>query len=722
VQLARVRNRDGAWLEPVVLSDLAPSVVPALLAAEDQRFYAHPGFDPFATARAVYQNLRLGRTRYGASTLTQQLARTLFDRPRSLWGKLQELTFAISLELRYSKNSILESYLERATFGPNLIGLTAASRAYFDKPALRLSTAEAATLVALLKGPSQLEPNRHSERLLARRNWVLSRMQALGTLPGVDAERAQQSPLVLHSGYVAPGAFHFVRALMRGDLPGAPQAQASSFTTTIDHPLQVAVEGAVRARVNGASAAGVSNASVVVIDNASGAVRAYVGSADPRDTAALGQNDGVLALRSPGSTLKPFVYALAFERLGLHGASLLSDTPERFSNAYEPQNYDSHFHGPVRLRAALSGSLNLPAVTLAERLGPEALVRDLRRFGFASLALDGAHYGAGIALGTAEVRLLELTQAYATLARGGLSIETSVEQAASVHSERVLSAAAAAQVTDVLADRAARAATFGRGGELEFDFPVALKTGTSKNYRDSWVVGFTSAVTVGVWVGNFDGHPTRRATGARTAGPLFHESIELAQRLLGQHAQVLPNAPELTPRTVTVCALSGELAGRDCPESLVERLWGAATPERECSWHHPPCPAPGASSSPQLSPCGVEWPAQYAAFAPKPARRSPSLPSQLARASNRDGQPLAITTPRAGSQFWIDPRLTGAQQRLALTAQAQPGTHLTFVLDGAVLGQTVAPEPLWWPLVAGAHELEARATNGQHTSTHFVVR
>ncbi|HTV20234.1 MAG TPA: penicillin-binding protein 1C, partial [Polyangiaceae bacterium] len=618
--LADVRDADGELGVPVRLDELSPWVVPALLAAEDARFFLHPGVDPLALLRAAGQALRHGRIVSGGSTITQQLARTLFARPRTLAGKWTELAYALRLEAELDKDEILEAYLERVSFGPRVRGIGAAARYYFDKPPAALGLGEAAALVALVQAPSRLDPERFPERLERRRDRVLARMRAQHGAPGEAVELAQRAPFALHRGYVLPGAFHFVRAAVAGKLgpvppaarsaqaadaePGPPSQRPATLETTLDGGLQAEVERLVRGFGARFAEHRASAASVVVIETSNAAVRAWVGSPDHRAERGLGQNDGVLALRQPGSTLKPLVYALALQDLGLSSESLLADLDQRFGSAqgdYLPHNYDRRFHGPVRLAQALAASLNVPAVALAERLGAERVLEILRQLGFAHLDEPGAHYGPAIALGVAEVQLLELAGAYAALARGGSYLPPRFFAAAPAPApRRVFAADVAEQILAILSDPRERAATFGRDGPLEFELPVAVKTGTSKGNRDNWVVGVSSAFTVAVWVGNFDGSPMLRSSGATGAGPLFHEVMEsLLRREPGKGGAALTSASQGTSgrEPVGVCAASGQLAGPDCPHRLELHVSPERAPHGLCSWHERRCASPDEPAS-----------------------------------------------------------------------------------------------------------------------------
>jgi penicillin-binding protein 1C len=741
--LADVRAADGELSVPVQLDQLSPWVVPALLAAEDARFFQHPGLDPLAMLRAAGQALRHGRVVSGGSTISQQLARTLFERPRTLGGKWTELAHALRLEAELDKTAILEAYLERVSFGPRLRGVAAAAEFYFDKPAAALSLAEAAALVALVQAPSRLDPGRFPERLARRRDRVLARLRALDAVPADAIEVAARTPLTLHPGHVLPGAFHFVRAAVTGKLGplpraapdgaeasagdgiGAPPQLPAQLTTTLDGGLQAEVERLVRGFGARFAEHRAGAASVVVLDNGSAALRAYVGSPDHRDVAQLGQNDGALALRQPGSTLKPFVYALALHDLGLTPESVLSDLDRRFESSrgdYLPHNYDRRFHGPVRLGQALAASLNVPAVALAQRLGPERVLEVLRGFGFGHLDQPGVVYGPAIALGVAEVQLLELAAAYSALGRGGNYLPVRSFDATPVPApRRVLPEAVARRIIAILSDPRERAATFGRDGPLEFELPVAVKTGTSKGNRDNWVVGVSAAFTVAVWVGNFDGSPMLRSSGATGAGPLFHEVMEAAQRRVPGPARVPLAQPALEAserRLGVVCAASGQLAGPDCPHRLDLSLEPGRLPHERCSWHERRC-APGSLLVSADCPVIEVLPNRYAAWAQGSGRLDPG--PALAPEAATAGAPPRIAFPSAGQRFVIDPRVSLAQQEIMLRAEAAAGARLTFAVDGALVCDASSPFECPWRAERGHHELRVLASDGGSARIAFDV-
>ncbi len=744
--IREVRTSDGQLAERLQLSQISPWVPKALIAAEDARFYSHPGIDPIAMARAAGQLVSHRHIVSGASTITQQLARSLFDRPRTPGGKLHEMVLALRIERSLDKHRILDEYLNRIEFGPNLRGIGAASRFYLDKPALDLDLAEAATLVAIPRGPTLYDPERGTSRVLRRRNRILARMLEQGLASSAEVARAQAEPLVLHRRSAGGGAWHLVRELVSGRLQpelgrhGHPQVIRS----TIDLGLQQEVEELVRVTAGRIAAYDASAAAAVVVDNRTGQVLAYVGSPDFFSSDAFGHNDGVLALRQPGSTLKPFVYAAAMQRLGMTAATALPDIELHLPTPhgdYAPRNYDGRFHGPVLLRDALANSLNVPAVYTAHRVGPGAVLALLRRVGFTTLEKDSDHYGAALALGDGEVRLADLAGAYATLARGGLYLPLVYATAAGLDSgrtiharepqpERVIASDVTAVLTDVLSDDSARLSAFGRGNALELPFPVAAKTGTSKGYRDNWTVGFTHERTVAVWVGNFDGHPMNGSSGVTGAGPLFHDVMLAAMRSI-EHPAPLADLRGLV--AAEVCPLSGELAGPDCPHRRRELFRPGHVPTHVCTLHVRARVDDdnGLLAGPA---CRVRveervferYPAAYASWAASAGRPLlPTASSPRCPLSEPAGEArLGVAFPFDGATFLYDPDVPRAQQQIVLDARAPREVgELSFLVDGRVVGRSADPFRLPWALAPGAHTFLVRSGGGRASEpVHFRVR
>ena len=514
---ARVAER---FSHELALEEVPPQVIDAILAAEDKRFFSHHGIDWIATARAGFIGLIRGRIVSGASTITQQLVKISERRPRTLRSKLIESVTALRLEQSWSKEQILSAYLNRLDFGNLNLGLSSAADYYFDKPVSDLSDAEAAFLAGLPKNPRKLNPHVALEAARRRQQVVLRRMHENGRLDSARQERALAEVLALRPPHRRFRAPHFVEMVLR-QLPETPRAELQ---TTLDFRLNDQVEKIARERLAQLREQNVRNAAVVVIENATGDVIALVGSENYFAPDA-GQVNGAWAARSAGSALKPFTYLLALER-GATPATMVADVRTSFpaeGGFYRPENYNRRCYGPVRFRTALASSLNIPAVkVLLASGGPAALHERLRECGLTTLDRPAEVYGLGLTLGNCEGRLLEITNAYASLARLGEYRPWRVLADAPASARRYSRPELVWQIADILSDNSARTLAFGMNSALRFDYPVACKTGTSTDFRDNWTIGFTPEYSVGVWVGNFDGSPMREVSGVTGAGPILH--------------------------------------------------------------------------------------------------------------------------------------------------------------------------------------------------------
>jgi penicillin-binding protein 1C len=499
-------SRRGAW---VALQDVSPALRHALVLSEDRRFWEHAGVDWQALAAGAWARAWDGRTR-GASTITMQLAALLeaeLARPaggRGVGDKLAQIGAARELESRWSKSQILEAYLNRVPLRGELVGVAAAAQQLFGKHASGLDVIEAALLAALVRAPNT------SAAMLERRACELLKQQARGCegLATRTEEALLRKPGPMLGEALAP---HLARRLAATAAPGTRQLRSS-----IDVRVQRAAIAALRQQLAELRGRNVEDGAALVIDNATGDVLAWVGSAGAGSSAPA--VDAVLARRQPGSTLKPFVYALALQQRLITPGSILDDAPLQLQAAgalYQPQNYDHSFRGPVSVREALASSLNVPAVQVGAMLGPEALFDGLNRAGL-QLAHSAGFHGHALALGSADVTLFDLVQAYRVLARGGVHGNT-----------RVFEPAVAWLVSNMLADPAARAGTFGFDSALVTRGWAAVKTGTSKDMRDNWCIGYSPQFTVGVWVGNAGGAPMHGVSGVSGAAPVWRELMAL---------------------------------------------------------------------------------------------------------------------------------------------------------------------------------------------------
>ncbi|MBX9617653.1 MAG: penicillin-binding protein 1C [Hyphomicrobiales bacterium] len=502
-------TNDGKWRLPVNVEAIDQRFLALLIAYEDRRFYSHSGVDALAMIRAGFQRLWRGRVVSGGSTITMQLARLLEPRPeRSLTAKLHQMLHALALEARLSKQDILRLYLTLAPYGGNLEGLRTASLAYFGKEPRRLSIGETALLVALPQNPEARRPDQAGNAARQARERVLRRLERLGAVSRADVAAAADEVIPASRRPIPLHAAHLAERLMSSTL-GSQQ-----IVTTIDKPLQMSLEALIAERV--ASLGPKLSAAIIVLDNGSGALRAHVASAGYLDRTRAGAVDMTLALRSPGSTLKPFIYALAFDEGLAHPETLVSDEPQRYG-AYAPVNFDRGHQGTLSVRKALQQSLNLPAIEFLERLTPQRFLSRLNAAGATTILPNGTVPGLAVGLGGLGMSLSDLARLYSGLARGGTTIAFRSQASDPVIEQRLSDPLAAFYVADIL--RQAPPPDGMLGGQFAF------KTGTSYGFRDAWAVGFTRQTTIAVWVGRPDNGAVSGLTGRGVAAPLLFDAF-----------------------------------------------------------------------------------------------------------------------------------------------------------------------------------------------------
>ena len=551
-------DRDGIWRYPVTPDEVSPLYLDALLGYEDRWFYRHPGVNPFSALRAFAQMLASGRVISGGSTLTMQVARILEPQSRSGLGKLRQTLRALQLEAHLSKRAILTLYLDRAPFGGTLQGVEAASWAYLGKPAKRLSHAEAALLAVLPQAPSRLRPDRAADAARGARDKVLDRMAALGAWSTERVRDARIEPVVARTLQPPLSAALLAERLRR------EQPRERRIATTIDYELQRALEGRVRDHL--ARLPERTSAALLVIDNSDLSALAYVGSATFGDEARLGHVDMVRAWRSPGSTLKPFLYGLALEDGLIHSGSLLVDAPQSFGS-YRPGNFDMAYNGPVAADDALRLSLNVPAVDLLDRVGPTRFAARLANAGLALRLPRGVQPNLSVILGGAGVRMEDLVGAYAAFNRGGIGGHVRYTPQAPRSERRLMSPGAAWIVREILEANPRpgyRSGTFDTGARPR----VAWKTGTSYGFRDAWAIGGTRRHTVAIWVGRPDGTPLPGQYGAVTAVPLLFLVVASLPRAA---VAALPDAPPSTVGERDICWPLGLPRTTQSPESCARQ-------------------------------------------------------------------------------------------------------------------------------------------------------
>lgn len=711
-------DAQGVWRYPVDAAQVSPRYLEALIGYEDRWFHRHPGVNPVALARAGWQAATNRRVVSGGSTLSMQVARILDPHPRTLLGKLRQVLRALQLEVHVGKAGILQLYLDRAPFGGAIEGVEAASWAYLGKSSARLSHAEAALLAVLPQAPSRLRPDREPEAARAARDKVLARLARQGVWTHATVREARIEPVVARSLRAPRHAPLLAQRLRTG-------TRAARIASTLDLDLQRVVEARVAAYFSALPER--TSAALLVVDNATMEARAYVGSLDIDDAARLGHVDMVRAWRSPGSTLKPFLYGLALEEGLIHSESLLIDAPQSFGD-YRPGNFDVAFNGPVSAADALRLSLNVPAVDLLDRVGPARFDARLAHAGIRLKWPAGATPNLSMILGGTGAKLEDLVGAYAALQRGGVAARVRYRPGDPLIERRVLSEGAAWIVRDML-ERTPRPGTVADLFDATGRARVAWKTGTSYGYRDAWALGATRRHTVGVWVGRPDGTPMPGQYGALTALPLLFEVVDSLPRGRGD----APSRPPASVAAVDVCWPLGTAADAEPPELCHRRLhaWSLdgtvppTLPERQArAWnagveHLELDAATGARLSadctrPHVTRAAAiaRWPVLAAPWLTTREREASTLPP-LAPDCADDGRAssaaLHIDGVRDGARLAAG---DGGPVRIEVRALGADGP-VRWLLDGRLVAQAAgdAPTPLVLD-VPGEHTLTALADSG----------
>ncbi len=676
IQRLRTDNtvRRGQW---VALADVSPALRTALVLSEDKRFYEHSGVDWRAVSSAAWGNLWNTKTR-GASTLSMQLAGLLDDdlragaSGRSMGQKIGQTLSTQVLEARWRKDQILEAYLNLVPFRGDLVGIDALSRTLFGKAANGLDEREAAVAAALVRGP-----NAKAAQVSSRACGVLKLMQNKADCESLDlfTTGALQRKAFDASEGMAP---HLARRLVafqapsplpspasgRGSKSGVPEllprplrgeGSATSIQSTLQAPLQRFAVQTLQQHLRELHGRHVEDGAVVVLDNATGEVLAWVGSSNELSQAA--DVDGVTALRQPGSTLKPFLYAQAIAERRITAASLLEDSPAHIATAgglYIPQNYDHQFKGLISSRTALGASLNVPAVRTLVMVSPDAFHKQLRAVGL-PLKESGDYYGYSLALGSSEVSLLNLTNAYRTLANGGRFSATSLVRQSRPEFKPALSPEASFIVTDILADPLARARTFGTDSVLATRFWTAVKTGTSKDMRDNWAVGYSQRYTVGVWVGNASGAPMWDVSGTSGSAPIWAALMNQLHRIETSHAPAPP--PGVVPSRI---AFDGLEAARS--------EWFIKGTEQNLI-----------AMNSEAARARIDW-----ATGQKDTLKS-AFEAEIS---------AKIISPASGTIIALDPDIPPKAQRVSFKAEGQ---NLKWQIDGKAFARGTQAQWLPWP-------------------------
>ena len=725
VPSAEIQDKDGQPLRqllddrgqrvdrPLAFGEIPKPLIDATVSAEDQRFWTHGGIDFPGVIRAVLDGFEAGRAVSGASTITQQLVKVARGRysNRTWRDKLKEMAAARKIEMAWTKERILTEYLQRLEYGNQRTGCAAAAQGYFQKPLSDLSLAEAAFLAGLPQAPGRLNPYRNFEAAKKRQEWILERLVVDGKITGAERDRAAAQRLLLRrwtGGFRAP---HFVDMLMGTAEWEKIEEAGGPVPTTIDSELQTFCEQAVKSRMARLRSQRAHDAAVVVLDNFSGGVRALVGSPDYFSDEG-GQINGAAAPRSAGSSLKPFTYLLALEQ-GATPATVVDDLPVEFmtpTGVYRPENYDRKSHGPIRYREALANSLNIAAVKVLRRIGgPAVLQGALKDLGFTTLSQAPEHYGLGLTIGNAEVRLVELANAYACLARQGEWRPVRLFRDRDPVGDRhvLYSSESCWLLADILADSQARSRGFGLQSPLRLPFPAAVKTGTSTDFRDNWCVGFTPEFTVAVWVGNFDRQPMNHVSGVSGAAPLWREIMTWLDRRRGVSWYPQPS----TIVDADVDPLTGE---------KIPAEWARRRPS--ITEHFTVDTVPAVAPADRYDALGrVVLPASYAHWLAGTENWIGADAIAGTQAPTDESSSLQILNPLPGATIILDPDLPEAGSRLRLRASI-PGRDVEWLSDSLTI-ECNTDGTSFAHLTEGRHRIAVRAkSSGQTAEAELTVK
>ena len=661
----------------------------AVVAAEDRRFWQHGGVDALATIRAVRQTATSLRRVSGASTISMQLLRLSCPRTRNLTSKAIEAFRALQMERQLTKEEILTLYLNRAPFGGNLIGIESAARRYFARGAHDLSLAEASLLAGIPQSPTRLNPLKNLAAAKKRQAYVLRRMAACSLITKEQLDNALDQPLRFQESRYPFLAPHFCDTFCRRSVPGS-----SEIRTTLNLGLQRIIEQAMRKHAPTLRSQGIGGGAVVVLDAATGEVLAMVGSPDFGASAKGAQVNAAVAPRSAGSTLKPIAYATAMDRGMLTPMRVLYDVPESYTD-YDPTNFDKDHCGIVTVRDALVRSLNMPAIDVETKIGQPLFHAKLRELGLKTIADSPDRYGLGLVLGNAEVTLLDLTNAYACLARGGIYHPYRTTHSAPDAGTRIFSAETSWLIADMLGGDERAMASSGTIADIKIP-KLAWKTGTSSGFRDAWTIAYNPEFVIGVWLGNPNGNPSRFLVGRKAATPIVWEICR----------QLYPsgNGPWFAmPHDIEerdICADSGQTPSRNCPHRIRDHAIKDVSRYETCELH--------------LQGSEAAWPVKVETF----------LKAHPNAGGNPGKNDLVITDPANNSSYLYlpdpDPQ---HNQRIPFTATSgNPVADLHWFVDDQYVGVSKSGTSVFWPLSKGKHRIVCSDASGRNRAVAISVK
>ncbi len=715
-------SSDEKWRMPCRLDEVSECLKTAVIAVEDRYFYYHPGINPWALIRALYLNIKHKRIISGGSTITMQVARMMEHRKRTLLSKTVEIIRALKLELFYSKDEILQFYFNLAPYGGNLEGVEAACYYYFQRSPAEISLAQAVLLATIPNSPQQFNPERFPERIKKKRDQILRHLWQREVISDEEYIRALNEEVVIRNRGMPFGAPHFTDLVHRG------YPKKARIHTTLDRKIQGKCEKILRKHLGKWRSMGVSNGAVVVIENKTNSLRAMLGSYDFFDQSNSGQVNGATSPRSPGSTLKPVLYACALDRGLITPSAILCDVPVNYAG-YVAENYDGKYHGVVTVKEALVKSLNVPAVGLLAQVGVGDFISFLQSGGISTIEPAEVSYGLSLILGGCDVKLIELANLYSTLADGGRYRPIRFCQDEPIEAgQRILSDGASYIITELLSEVQRPDLPF--YWEFSLDRPkVAWKTGTSYGHRDAWSVGYSKGFTVGVWAGNFDGRSAPELVGAQVAGPIL---FDVFNAISGKDEWKWFAEP-LSVSTRRVCGVSGMVPGEHCRHTVEELYLPGVSPNSRCKVHkafyidkktgYRLCKS-DLEKRPYLEKAFEVWPPEVATWMERNGYPLEKVPPLLTMSRElMAGKGPVIRSPDPACEYRLRRGISTQYQKILLDASADNSVNRIFwFLDGRLIWSGDPEEKTFIHPEIGEHLLVCQDDHGRSTSMKLVIR
>lgn len=713
-------SSDDKWRFWIPLRDVSPDLRRFVINYEDRWFYYHPGINPVAIIRATLQNIRSAKVISGGSTISMQIARMIEPKERNYKNKIIEILRALQLELIYSKNELLEIYFNLAPYGGNIEGIEAAARLYFGKRARELSYGEAALLAILPNNPENNRPDHHHERAVVARNKLLKRMLKYDILEDNEFIEARVEVVPNKRVKWPVKAPHLARKLHK------EMIRENIINTTIDYNIQEKAELFLKEHIKSLMDSGISNGAVVIIDNNIQQLKALVGSADFFSQENEGQVNGALAARSPGSTLKPFIYALAMDQGLITPATYLEDVPINYAG-YQPQNYDQSYHGIVSVREALKRSLNVPAVNLNNKMDNGQVFYDFLKEIDLSTIRDNNDYGLSMILGGCEITLLELTEMYAALANNGYYRKVQSLKGRGVsRKKKLLSSGTCYIISEILAD--ITRPDMPRVWQFT-DLPkVAWKTGTSYGHRDAWSVGYNRDYTIGIWIGNFDGRNSPYLIGSYAAAPLLFDLFNEISRTNSKKWFKKPSSV----KTRMVCSLSGQLPNENCTSLIKDYYLTGISPLKKCELHKSISIdkesgyrlPPGNNNNKVKKATYIAWPPRVNSWRINnnyPIYKIPPL--MLKGGLQVSGESPVIDSPVEGVTYYLRKDIPNKHQKIALLASVSADVNeIYWFIDGKLLVSVKPAEKFFYYPKCGRHRITCQDNLGRVTEIMIEIK